>query len=149
MSFSVKDGVDYSYWQCFLHEDIALNLEDKGYPPTGSKLNDNYGELTIIARPGNGISHEYYRRRLVDVDSILEVFNAWRKLMKGEKYVCLAGRFSSREEFIRDNKKWTIYYWTFEKIKTKKGCRSYFEGNVILLISSFYKKTVNKYEDKV
>ena len=135
--FSVKDGVDYNYWQCFPRERVTLNLEDKGYPPTGSKQDGNYGELTIKVWLNGGVSHEYYRRRLVDVDSTAEVFNAWRKLMRNEKYVCLAGLFSSKEEIISDNKKRDNYYWVFEKIKTKKGCDSYFAGQCDLTYKKF------------
>jgi len=47
--------------------------------------------------------------------------------MKHQKFVCLAGTYSYREEVIREKKKYITYIWRFEKIKTKKGCDSYFE----------------------
>lgn len=48
--------------------------------------------------------------------------------MKNEKYVCLEGGFLNHRDRVINGKKQEIYSWEFEKIKTKKGCDSYFEG---------------------
>ena len=53
-----------------------------------------------------------------------KIFNKWRKIMKDEKYVCLAGSFMFREHKMEDNKERENYQWVFEAIKTKKGCDS-------------------------
>ncbi len=52
-------------------------------------------------------------------------FNKWRKIMKGEKYVCLAGDFVNFEHKKENGIERDVYNWIFEKIKTKKGCDSY------------------------
>lgn len=48
--------------------------------------------------------------------------------MKKEKYVCLAGVYDFKKDVMGNNRvpKIAKYYWTFDRIKTKKDCDSYF-----------------------
>lgn len=55
-----------------------------------------------------------------------EIFMRWEKLMKGEKYVCLAGQFINHEEKANDGVKIEENYWIYDKVQTKKGFNSYF-----------------------
>ena len=124
--FSAEQGTDYNYWQCFPRDHVALTLEDFGYSSEDIGGIDNYGYLYIKARSKNLISHEYFMRRPTAIDDEQETFNRWQKLMKNEKYVCLAGRVGHHEKKTTDNKIYVTYFWTFDRIKTKKGCDSYF-----------------------
>jgi len=68
-------------------------------------------------------------RRIWPIPVYLEKFKVWLKLMRKEKYVCIAGSSPFRErDLIKAGRKNTIS-WTFEQLKTKKGCDSYFENN--------------------
>jgi hypothetical protein len=48
--------------------------------------------------------------------------------MKHQKYVCLEGMFIKIESSTQNNPKQLTYLWAYEKIKTKKGCASYFNN---------------------
>ncbi len=124
--FSVKEHSDYQYWQCFPRDRVSMILKDKGYSSEEIGWEDNYGDLQIEVWLDGYVSHQYFMRRPSIVSGYEEFFNRWQKLMKNEQYVCLGGRFSDYEEKIENGQKKKIYSWTFEMIKTKKGCDSYF-----------------------
>lgn len=115
----------YTYWQCFPREKISITLEDTGYSSEDIGWKDNYGELLIRVQINPNLVHLYYMRRNWAVRDFEKRFNLWRKILKGEKYVCLAGEFSNRERKMENKTLSETYNWTFEKIKTKKGCDSY------------------------
>ena len=115
----------FLYWQCFPRNNIRISLSDIGY--SSYNLDENDAELTIEASTASG-THQYGQRRNSDVSSSVTVFNQYQKLVQGQKYVCLEGTYFFYKDKVIDGKKRRIYYWTFEKIKTKKGCASYFLG---------------------
>jgi hypothetical protein len=125
--FLPKEGFGYIYWQCFPRDYLSINLEDLGYSSEDIGWNENYGDLKITVSNKTGTSHEYVMRRSWTVSGYEKRFDLWIKLMKGEKYVCLAGRFINRKDKVEHGKKHHIYSWVFEKLKTKKGCDSYFD----------------------
>jgi len=124
------------YWQCFPREDITLTLEDIGESSEDLGWKENYGNLTISVLVETSsdnhhtdiVQHEYGMRRMSIVSGEEFTFHQFQKLMEHQKYVCLAGGFVNRIEKTEKNGTRQIYYWIFEKIKTKKGCHSYFEG---------------------
>ncbi|MDP1614812.1 MAG: hypothetical protein Q8L68_03355 [Methylococcales bacterium] len=119
---------NYPYWQCFPREHVTITLIDKGYSSEDIGNIDNYGAILITAWSSGGISNEYSMRRPWAVDEEEEIFHRWQKLMKNEKYVCLAGSIGRAEEKITNNKRSITYFWIFERIKTKKGCDAYFQN---------------------
>ena len=135
--FSEKEGSEYNYWQCFSRDRVIITLKDMGFSSEDIGWDDNYGDLTIKVWLDGGIYHEYFMRRRWGVDGGEDIFNWWRKLMRNEKSVCLAGRFSHYKDVIQSSTKRRTYYWTFEKIKTKKGCDSYFAGQCDLTYKKF------------
>lgn len=125
--FSPKDSLAHVYWQCFPREDVSMSLEDFGHPASGMNENENDGYVTItVFNIVDNVIHTYGMRRAFAVDGYEKRFHLWQKLMKKQKYVCLAGSFVDRDEKIVDGKKQYSYGWIFEKIKTKKGHDSYF-----------------------
>ncbi|MDP3705136.1 MAG: hypothetical protein Q8R24_04410 [Legionellaceae bacterium] len=124
--FSEKNPKNYNYWQCFPRDHVSITLIDKGFSAEEIGNTENYGDLFIKAWSENGILHEYSMRRLQEVSEQQKIFMQWQKLMKGEKYVCLAGLSGDFEKSMKDNKEYVTYFWTFDKIKTKKGCDSFF-----------------------
>jgi len=125
--FSPKNISGYIYWQCYPRDNVTITLKDIGY--SSQNISDNDGELTITVYRKSGILHKYSMRRNWPVMGVEKKFNRWMKLMKNEKYVCLAGSSAIREDKIMHGQKQQVYFWTFEKIKTKKGCDSYFDGD--------------------
>lgn len=124
--FSEKKAKDYNYWQCFPRENVTITLIDKGFSAEEIGGVENYGDLFIKTWSENGVLHEYSMRRLQEISEQQKIFTKWQNLMAGEKYVCLAGLSGGSEKSIRDGKKNVTYFWTFDKIKTKKGCDSFF-----------------------
>lgn len=125
--FSPKNSLAHVYWQCFPREDVSISLEDFGHSAPDIGGEENYGYLTItVFNVVNNVIHKYVMRRAWAVDGYEQRFHLWQKLMKKQKYVCLAGSFISEDEKILDEKKQYAYAWTFERIKTKKGHDSYF-----------------------
>lgn len=112
------------YWQCFARKDTSVELTDLGYSEDLENKKENYSLIKISATDQNNNTHRYIMRRAWPIDGYQQYFNEWLSLMKSQKYVCLAGSFIDKE---KENNNHIVYYWQFEKIKTKKGCSSYFE----------------------
>ncbi len=55
----------------------------------------------------------------------------WRKLTKNEPYTCLNGMPSGLSyEKIKGKKRYQKEkYWEWNKVKTREGCYSYFDGD--------------------
>lgn len=115
----------FLYWQCFPRKNVRISLSDIGY--SSYHLDENDAELTIEAYTSTGI-HLYGRRRNAAASANTRVFKQYQKLVRGEQYICLEGTYFFYKDVATDGKKRRTYYWTFEKIKTKKGCESYFVG---------------------
>ncbi len=126
--FSGEIGKNYNYWQCFPRANVTITLRDKGYSAEDIGNIENYGNLLINVWSHDGISNEYSMRRPWAIDEQEIIFKKWQKLMKNEKYVCLSGNMGRSEKKIKHNKLHIKYSWIFEKIKTLKGCDSYFTG---------------------
>lgn len=118
-----KNGYGYIYWQCFPRDTISISLKDMGYSSKDIGGKENFSDLKIMVSDKSSGYHEYSMRRIWPTSAYEQRFKLWLELMKNEKYVCLAGNFVNREE----KTKGIISFWIFEKIKTKKGCDSYFE----------------------
>jgi hypothetical protein len=73
--------------------------------------------------------HEYIARRAVGVSSCARYRSDWLRISEGEKYACLSGPYNDQEENSGGK---TSSYWVFDKVKTRKGCVSYFEGECSL-----------------
>ena len=116
-------GHFYLYWQCFPREHVSFSLRDIGY--SSYNLDENDSELTITAYNRKG-THQYGMRRNSAVSSNMKTFNQYQRLVRGQKYVCLEGMYFYSEDRVIEGKKERVHIWTFEKIKTRKGCESYF-----------------------
>lgn len=123
--FNLQDSGAYNYWQCFQRDKISITLEDMGYSTEDVGWKDTLSDLKIRIYVTSTIIHEYQMRRPCPVSEYLPRFKLWHKLMAEQKYVCFAGSFGGKKEIIEEDIPREIYYWTFEKIKTKKGKDSY------------------------
>lgn len=127
--FPKKEAMGYIYWQCFPRENISITLEDYGDFVKEFGKEDTVGQLEIKAIVKPGVFHEYIMKNLDFVKDFQKQFNSWRKLMKGEKYVCLAGSFISRSQSTENGINQDVSSWTFERLKTKKGCVAYLNSD--------------------
>ena len=115
----------YIYWQCFPRERIVVTLKDTGLSSDDFGWRDNIADLQIRVTINPDFVNQYNMKKRLTVTDFEKRFNKWRNLMKGEKYICLAGSFMFRERKIEDGKEKEIYQWVFEAMKTKSGCDSY------------------------
>lgn len=122
--FLPKEDFGYIYWQCFSRENISITLEDNGYFAEEFGTKDTIGDLQITGMVKPGVFHEYSMRRAWPTGGFQQVFNHWRNLMKGEKYVCLAGNFVSRSQTTENGIKRDISGWIFERLKKIHHCLS-------------------------
>lgn len=127
-SFPKEGCHGYIYWQCFPRENISITLEDNGYFAEEFGKEDTIGDIEIKGMIKPGVFHEYGMRRAWPVKDFQKEFTHWRNLMKGEKYVCIAGHFLDHSETIKNGAKRETYGWIFERLKTKKGCVAYLDG---------------------
>jgi len=118
-------GIGGNYWQCFPRESIKITLQDSGFSTDDLGWKDNIGDLKIEVWVNKNLVHEYGMRKLLSITDFEKRFNKWQKIMKDEKYVCLAGDFVNYEHKNENGIERDVYGWIFEKIKTKKGCDSY------------------------
>jgi len=114
----------YIYWQCFPREHIVVTLEDTGFSSDDFGWGNNIADLKIRVTIKQNIFHQYNARKRMTVTEFEKIFNKWQNIMKGEKYVCLAGSFMFREHKIEYGKEREEYQWIFEALKTEKGCDS-------------------------
>ena len=107
------DSLAYPYWKCFPTSVIKFSCLDLDTDDHGAQMsiiliqaeNDDYGGR-------HGIPLETCEK---------EYLSKWRSLVKSEAFVCLAGFYS--------NSSHEKHHWTYDRLKTKKGCVSYFPGD--------------------
>ena len=76
----------------------------------------------------NSIKNAYYGRRAKPVSYCNDFKAAWKKLTHNEEHICLDGETMTegKPEFD-ENSKSMVVNWTWDKIKTKKGCYSFWD----------------------
>jgi len=112
----------YYRWQCFRVEDIKFKYSTWRAP-------DPMGAFKIIVWMcdfsftinNQKISHFYYDRRARRIEFCRGIFKDWKKIRNGQKYVCLNGEPNLLENNVKA--------WTWNKVKSKNGCTSLFEGD--------------------
>lgn len=114
------------YWQCFPRENISVTLKDMGYSAEEFDPTDTIADLKITARIKPHVFNTYSMRRAYPVSVYQEHFTRWQKLMKSQKYVCIAGSHDEYKKEILNGIQREDSSWTFDRIKTKKGRDSYF-----------------------
>jgi hypothetical protein len=92
-----------------------------GYTSEDIGNDENYGDLKIIAYAKPGVIHEYVMPKSWPLNYYRKKFNLWIKLMKKERYVCLAGGYINCDNKVERGKSQQVYSWVIKKVKTKKG----------------------------
>jgi len=114
------------YWQCFPFKDVKLKYRTwTDDDPENPKQKPN-----VVCDLNYIVNHEreiqvYTGRRAYPVFYCRAIFKDWQRITRGQKIVCLDGEGG---EYDNDKNGQKIKSWTWDKIKTKKGCYSYFEG---------------------
>jgi hypothetical protein len=113
----------YPYWQCFQAHVVKIGCYETMYDDSSRTY------TTILALSGlrDGKRHSYYPRRAIDIDFCRDWLQSIKKILKNVKVVCVAGSFSGydKEDEKRDPQDYAG--WTLDRIKTSKGCWSWFD----------------------
>lgn len=125
--YNPENSVSALYWQCFPVDDVEAGF--KAW--VGSDGMDRYDAIhtmcTIeISINLNNDPQVFADRRGHQIDFCLDFTNAWKKLTKNQKVVCISGEGG---EFYQDADTKRHKLWTWNKFKTKKGCYSFFAGD--------------------
>lgn len=115
------------YWQCFPVKSVKIKYRTwKDNDPMGAwNIIITMCDLEFIVKYNNEIQI-YSGRRAYPVDYCRDVTKEYRKITKGQKTVCFDGTGGT---YFSDEKYGKYKSWTWEKIKTKKGCYAYFEDD--------------------
>ncbi len=116
-----EKSLGYPYWQCFLVEGTVFSCDLEDFDES---LKTQLFGISIVAY-GQNETQEYVSRRAIDKASCIEFNKDWKRLVAGEKYVCLSGPYGGHGEDTRGNRDTS---WIFDKFKTRKGCSSYAVG---------------------
>ena len=113
-----------NYWQCVPTRLAKTNFDtwrgEDGTGPSGVEI--PMCILSIEVKLAGGL-HVYGDRRAHPNSFCQELARNWKKLTRGEAYVCLEGEDPSNES---DEVLGKYRSWVWDKFKTHKGCYSYF-----------------------
>lgn len=109
-----------NYWFCLPNKNVKLGCDNFG-PDPSDKI--SYSEVNFDVIDGN-TTYIIGQRRALEIDVCRIMVKRWRELLNGEKHFCIGAGYLSTEA---SNGKRAMS-WTYDKLKTKKGCTSYFKG---------------------
>ncbi len=113
----------YKHWQCFQAKQV--NLQCRSWPD--DKPDQFMGEADIDVDTDTE-HHNYGFRRAWDLNVCLSYLKDWKRLAKNQDAICLLGIPAGEEQKKVNGKSILVQGWVWDRLKTKKGCISYFEG---------------------
>ncbi len=129
-SYRTRSGMRPLMWRCFSIKDVEVKYRTwRDADPLGP-----YDVIVTMCDfemfvKSNSISHIYHGRRGKPVIYCDEFKAAWNKLTKGEEHICMDGETLTKGEPKEDgDSKKMVVSWTWDKITTKKGCYSFWDG---------------------
>ncbi len=112
----------YYRWQCFPTKNVIFKFDKwRDSDPLGPS--DIIVTLCLFAIEvkTDGFSHVYLDRRARRIEFCEEFQKKWKLLTANQDYVCINGE---PDGLVGKQKS-----WTWNKVKTQKGCVSLFEGD--------------------
>ena len=114
----------FPYWQCLPAHGIIFSCEPRSEDEGGEKM----AGIDIEIDSPNGYEG-YGGRHSVSLEVCFEMVKLWHSLTAKEAYVCVSGQYIGTEEKVIRGKRQFGRAWIYDKLKTKKGCASWFEGD--------------------
>ena len=105
----------YSYWQCFESKRVSFDCESNGVPDE----HEGIMALVVVKAATDRILHEYIERRFWPIKDCKRFIKDAAGVLKGTRYACISGSFISKDVYVPEKESMN---WTFERIKTQKGC---------------------------
>lgn len=129
-SYRTRSGMRPLMWRCFPTKDVEVKYRTwRDADPMGP-----YDVIVTMCDfemfvKSNSIFHVYHGRRGKQVIYCDEFKAAWSKLTQGEEHICMDGETLTKGEPEEDeDSKKMLVSWTWDKIKTKKGCYSFWDA---------------------
>ncbi len=116
-------------WKCYPLETVRPSFRTwKGADPLGP-----YDVMVTmcdlkISVSNKQIQNEYSDTRGRKISYCNEFMSAWKKLTTNEKKICIAGRSIKNSYDVKQIPKFSKVDWIWDKIKTKKGCYSFWDA---------------------
>lgn len=125
--YDPKTSLSSLYWQCFPTEAVEIGFDawvgQDGMGPAGGIYTMCSIKISVRAKEDPQL---FVDRRGHQIQFCLDFANEWKKLIKGQKIVCLDGEGGSYADEDKHLGRYKL--WTWDKLKTKKGCSSFFAG---------------------
>jgi hypothetical protein len=129
-SYRTRSGMRPLKWSCFPIEDVEVKYRSW-------RASDGMGRYDVIVTMcdfeiwvnSKPFQNVYSGRRAKQEVYCNDFKAAWNKLTQGEKHICMDGETltNGEPEEDKDSKKMLVS-WTWDKIKTQKGCYSFWDG---------------------
>jgi hypothetical protein len=114
-----RESISYPYWKCFPTSQLTFGCTNLEKDDMGVGM----VEVSIRATSGK-IYDEYVGRHGLPLETCQKEFvTKWQALTRGEKETCIAGSYVGPEADGLSQG------WIFDRLRTKAGCNSYFEGD--------------------
>jgi hypothetical protein len=120
---SVTSGnMAYPYWQCFHSKDASFEWYDA----------DEKSVMAImaIAVRADHESNEYLSPRAIRMSNCRRFRKDWARLTDGQEFFCVSGQMIKYQKLDKPGHQEST--WVFDRLKTKRGCTSYFQGDCSL-----------------
>lgn len=117
-------------WRCFAIRDVKVEYHswrdaDSMGPSDVIVTMCNF-KIQVNSKPFPNV---YTGRRGKEVTYCNDFKAAWSKLTEGEEHICMDGETLTKGEPEEDeDSRKMLVSWTWDKIKTKKGCYSFWDG---------------------
>lgn len=119
-----EDSLAYPYWQCLESSAFSLSCKDLGVDEHEGAMADL--KIQVAVSP---IRHEIFGgRRGLPSSECNQFVEKFKQILKGERHVCVSGLSPHIENKVANGNQIQIRTWTFDRMKTRNGCVSYFEG---------------------
>jgi hypothetical protein len=120
-----EDNISSFYFRCFRAKEVSAKCE-KGEYDASERILRSDGSITV--HEGKE-THIYYFRQRIDFKMCKDEISEINAVLKGQEYVCISGQFSGYgNPDLPDNEDHHFLNWVYDKVKTNKGCTSYFGG---------------------
>lgn len=116
-------------WKCYYLETVGPSFRTwKSADPLGPhNVIVTMCDLKVSVNEKSSL-HEYSDTRGREISYCNEFMSAWKKLIINETKICISGRPIKNSITKKQEQETPIVNWILDKIKTKKGCYSFWDG---------------------
>ncbi len=110
------------YWTCFETKNVQFKFNSLGYDSDEKRLMAD-AEIEVVT---NNSNHKYLFRRGIHSSLVKNFIHEWNRLIHHQSYACISGYAVDEEMKKSEGETISVYYWSWDKLKTKRGCVAYF-----------------------